>query len=77
MASYLIANPKVEWEDVAVWSTNALKGKSLHSAGLCKLCFGATVYYLWRQRNDLMHGVIFPGQRKLLWLKLSGRLDRG
>jgi hypothetical protein len=30
------------------------KGKSLYT-NLCKLCFGATVYHLWRQRNDLMH----------------------
>jgi len=23
---------------------------------ICRLCLGATIYHLWRQRNDLFHG---------------------
>lgn len=33
----------------------ALKGKCLR-ASLCKISFGAGVYNVWRQRNDIQHG---------------------
>ncbi|XP_062147964.1 uncharacterized protein LOC133856896 [Alnus glutinosa] len=49
----LITNVEVEWDKVAAWSA-VLKGKGLWN-NLCKLCLGATVYNLWRQRNDLVH----------------------
>lgn len=53
----LIADPKVEWDEVTVWCSSDLKGKNLHST-LCKLSLGAIVYHLWRQRNNLLHGNI-------------------
>jgi hypothetical protein len=54
MASCMISDPEVEWEDVAAWSTNELKGeKPLYQS--VQALFWATVYHLWRQRNDLMH----------------------
>jgi hypothetical protein len=31
------------------------KKKRVVTATLCGLCFGATVYHLWRHRNDLLH----------------------
>jgi hypothetical protein len=31
-----------------------MQGKSL-KASLGRLCLGATVYHLWKQRNDLLH----------------------
>jgi hypothetical protein len=49
----LITNVEVEWDKVAAWSA-VLKGKGLWN-NLCKLYLGATVYNLWRQRNDLVH----------------------
>jgi hypothetical protein len=55
MASCLIYDPFVEWEDVANWSVDVLKGKSLQIS-LCKLNLGATVNHIWKQRNDLLHG---------------------
>lgn len=32
---------------------------------LCKLSFAATVYHLWRHRNDLLHGN-FPRSEELI-----------
>jgi hypothetical protein len=37
------------------WSSMTMKGKGLHSTTR-KLCFAATVYNLWMQRNLLLHG---------------------
>jgi hypothetical protein len=55
MASCLIFDTFVEWSDVANWSIAALKGMGLQ-VSLCKLCFAATVYHVWKQMNDLCHG---------------------
>ncbi|XP_062173652.1 uncharacterized protein LOC133879125 [Alnus glutinosa] len=49
------ALPTKEWDDLVEWSSVALKGKELWTT-LCRLCFGAAVYHIWRQRNDLLHG---------------------
>jgi len=55
MAECLIFDPPVDWEDIGSWSEVHLKGKSLHDT-ICRLCLGATIYHLWRHRNDLLHG---------------------
>lgn len=55
MASCLIVDPFVEWDDVVNWSIAAFKGKGLQ-VSLCKLCFAACVYLIWKQMNDLWHG---------------------
>jgi hypothetical protein len=55
MAESLIFDPLVDWEDIGSWSEVHLKGKSLHDT-ICRLCLGATIYHLWRHRNDLLHG---------------------
>jgi hypothetical protein len=47
IATCFISNPRKEWEDI--------KGKSIWTT-LCKVCLGASIYHLWRQRNDLLHG---------------------
>jgi hypothetical protein len=54
MADCFISNPCVHWDEVLVWSCN-LKGKSQQTI-LCKLCLAATIYHLWRLRNDLCYG---------------------
>jgi hypothetical protein len=48
-------NPPSDCESVADWCVSVLHGKSLKSS-LGKLCFGACVYHLWKQRNALLHG---------------------
>lgn len=55
MAECLIFDPYVDWEAIGNWSEVHLKGRSLR-ATICRLCFGATIYNLWRHRNDLLHG---------------------
>jgi hypothetical protein len=49
MESCLINDPKLDWEEVTVWCSTELKGKSLATI-LCKLSFVATVYHLWRHQ---------------------------
>jgi hypothetical protein len=55
MAECLIFDPPVDWEAISSWSEVHLKGRSLHTT-IYRLCFGATIYHLWRHRNDLLHG---------------------
>jgi hypothetical protein len=55
MEACLISDPKLIWDDVSAWSSSAWKGKSF-AATVCKLSLAATVYHLWRRRNDLLHG---------------------
>jgi hypothetical protein len=57
MADCLVVNPPVDWDSVVWWFQEKACGKSLKSY-LCKLCFGAAVYNLWKQMNDLLHGNI-------------------
>jgi hypothetical protein len=47
---YLIDDPLIAWDDILKWGIKELK------AVLCKLSWGATVYKLWRQMNDLKFG---------------------
>jgi len=54
MVECLVIDPPEEWELVVEWSVKALQGKSLKST-ICKVSLGA-VYYLWMQRNALIHG---------------------
>jgi hypothetical protein len=56
LSACLISDPMQEWDDVVEWCSAALKGKELWTT-LCRLCFGAAVYHIWRQRNDLLHGI--------------------
>lgn len=55
MANCLIIDPPLEWEIVVEWCVAILHGKNLKSS-LSKLYFEATVYHLWKQMNDLLHG---------------------
>jgi len=57
MAACSFDDPPVTWDDVISWFKEEMRGKSLKSC-LCKLCLGATVYHLWKQRNNLLHGNI-------------------
>jgi hypothetical protein len=47
---YLIDDPLIAWDGILKWGIKELK------AVLCKLSWGATVYKLWRQMNDLKFG---------------------
>lgn len=46
-----------DWDSVVSWFQEEVRGKSLFSV-ICKLRFGATVYHIWRHRNDILHGNI-------------------
>jgi len=50
----LIRDPPIEWDSLVNWCNSHLRGRSL-IAIICKLCFGASVYHLWRHRNNLLH----------------------
>jgi hypothetical protein len=54
MFDCLINDPLVEWDSVVSSGAATMKGRSFR-ANLCRLCFGATVYHLWRHRNDLLN----------------------
>jgi hypothetical protein len=53
----MIFNPIVECDEVVSWSVSSLTGSSL-LVNLCRLCLAASVYHLWKLRNDLCHGNI-------------------
>jgi hypothetical protein len=55
MKDCLIRDPPIEWDSLVNWCNSHLRGRSL-IAIICKLCFGASVYHLWRHRNALLHG---------------------
>jgi hypothetical protein len=65
MESCLVAEPKLEWDEVTDWCSADLKAKSLAST-LCKLSFAATVYHLWRHQNDLLHGNIPRSEKSIV-----------
>jgi hypothetical protein len=54
MAECSFYNVPLDWDDIVVWSLKVMQGKSLRAV-LGRLCFGATVYHIWKQRNDLLH----------------------
>jgi len=54
MAECYFYNVPLDWDDIVVWSLKVLQGKSLRAV-LGRLCFGAAVYHIWKQRNDLLH----------------------
>jgi hypothetical protein len=47
-------NVPLDWENIEERSLTVLHGKNIQAC-LGSLCLGATVYNLWRQKNDLMH----------------------
>jgi hypothetical protein len=54
MYACLFTDIPSEWEKVMTWSIATLWGKCLQ-ASLGKLCLSAYIYYLWQQRNALVH----------------------
>jgi hypothetical protein len=54
MAECYFYNVPLDWDDIVVWSLKVLQGKSLRAV-LGRLCFGAAVYHIWKQRNDILH----------------------
>jgi hypothetical protein len=54
MADCSFLNVPLDWENIEVWCLKELQGKSL-KASLGRLCLGASVYHLCKQRNDLLY----------------------
>ena len=50
-----ILDPPTRWEDIIDWGINHW-GKKTLSASLYKLVFGASIYHIWRTRNEIRHG---------------------
>ncbi|XP_062173706.1 uncharacterized protein LOC133879186 [Alnus glutinosa] len=65
MAECSFPNPPIDWESVAEWSVVVLHGKGL-KFNLGKLCFGAFVYQLWKQRNAFLHGRIPKSEEAII-----------
>jgi hypothetical protein len=59
-------DPPLDWDSVVVWSAARLKGKSLKSC-LAKLCLGACIYHLWKQRNALLYGITPKTEEAIFW----------
>ena len=54
MALCLVSNTSFYWEDLVEWGVVHLKGKGMRAI-VCKLAWWAIVYYLWSQRNAVLH----------------------
>ncbi|XP_062161853.1 uncharacterized protein LOC133868855 [Alnus glutinosa] len=50
-----MTRPEIEWEKVKDWYEAKFIGRSL-MANLCRLFLVASIYHLWKLRNDLCHG---------------------
>jgi hypothetical protein len=56
-------NVPLDLDNIESWGAAELQGKGF-KASLGRLCLGATVYHLWRQRNDLLHCVTSRERKK-------------
>jgi hypothetical protein len=74
LSACLVSDPRQEWDDVVEWSSAALKGKSLWTT-LCRLCFAAAVYHIWRQRNDLLHGNVPRTEEQFYFIFFDKRTE--
>jgi len=61
MADCKVVDPPIDWELIEKWSSTSMKGKGSYSTAR-KLCFAATIYNLWLQRNYLLVGGRVEGQ---------------
>jgi hypothetical protein len=72
----LVHNPYTDREEIMIRGLIALKGRNLKAA-LCRLSWSATVYNIWRQRNDIKHGNQLIDQKRKLCRISFGRLELG
>lgn len=50
-----VLDPPTICEDVLDWGLSYWGKKTLF-ASICRLVFGASIYYLWRTWNEIRHG---------------------
>lgn len=55
MKKGLLPNIPTVWEEIMSQGIREQRNKSLKPLA-CKLAWGAAVYNIWRQRNDVKHG---------------------
>lgn len=67
MVKCLISDIPVLWSDVVLRGLRNLKSRCLQAI-VCKLSWSATVYHIWRLRNDIRHGSVPKSEEKLLQL---------
>jgi len=67
-----MTRPEIEWEKVKDCYEAKFTGRSL-MANLCKLCLAASIYHLWKLRNDLCQNI-----RWEVWTRVmaKGRFKR-
>lgn len=65
MVDCLIKDPPIDWDSLVIWCNTHLRGRNLFAI-ICKLCFGASVYHLWRHRNALLHGNILSSEDSIV-----------
>jgi hypothetical protein len=58
-----VVDPPVLWEDVIDLGLQHWCKKTLF-ASVSRLVFGASLYHLWRTRNEIRHGGILWSERK-------------
>jgi hypothetical protein len=72
MEKCLVFDPPVGWVDVMGRGLRDWRNKSL-KAIVRKLAWSATVYHLWRQRNEIWHGNQPKTEERLRCRGLSGK----
>jgi hypothetical protein len=68
----LISEPKKYWEEVADWSVVEMRHDCLKSR-LCILSLGATVYNLWKHKNDILHENVLSSE-EIIIAKIKGEV---
>lgn len=69
MGKFLMDNPPYEWDAIVELGVRKWTGKDL-KAVLCKLVPSATVYNIWRERNNIKHGTQLMTKEKII-MKIS------
>jgi tryptophan synthase beta subunit len=60
-----VADPPVFWDDVIAIGLQNWRKKTL-LAYVCRLAFGATIYHIWRNRNEIRHGGLHKTEVQIL-----------
>ncbi|GLT57396.1 hypothetical protein SLA2020_303710 [Shorea laevis] len=60
-----VLDPPTSWEDVLAWGVQHWGKKTFH-ASVCCLVLGASIYHIWRTRNEIRHGCSPSSEDQLL-----------
>ena len=54
------------WEDLTLWAATHWKHKKNPRHAIPKMCLGAAIYYIWRERNERTFGTRMTSKEVLL-----------